>query len=229
LRMPGPAYLHWLERLYGAIAPESVVEIGVYEGDSLTLLSPPTVAIAVDPNAKVLRPIKTETHLFAETSDEFFARGRVQSILGGRPVSAGFIDGLHLFEQALRDFMGLEALCGPGSVIFMHDTVPLDETTQTRAQGTGFYTGDVWKAVICLKQYRPDLDIFTIATAPTGLTVVTGLDPESRVLERVFEEAVARFMETPFSSIAGDLYGELNVVPNDWSLVESRLKERHIL
>jgi len=226
LRMPGPDYLARLEQLYAALAPESLIEIGVFQGDSLALANPPTVAIGVDPHPRLLTPLKTHTHLFTETSDEFFARSRARSLLGSRPLSIGFIDGLHRFEQALRDFIGLEALCGPRSVIFLHGTVPLDEPTQRRTQETTFYSGDVWKAVLCLKEFRPELGIFTIATAPTGLTVVSGLDPESRVLENAYEEMVTRFIEAPFSSIAKDRERALNVVANDWSFVQSCLRER---
>ena len=227
LRMPGDDYLRWLERFYAAREPESVIEIGVFQGASLALLRPPTIAIGVDPNPTVLSPLRTETHIFAETSDEFFARGRARALLGPRALSVGFIDGLHLFEQALRDFIGLEALCDERSVIIMHDTVPLDEATQTRTRETVFHTGDVWKAVLCLKTYRPDLDVFTVATAPTGLTIVRGLDPASRVLAERYDEAVARFIDAPFSSIASDLCGALNVVHNDWSVVEPRLQQPH--
>ena len=225
LRMPGDGYLRWLERLYTAVRPASVIEIGVFEGASLALLRSPTVAIGVDPNAKVLSPLATETHIFAETSDEFFARGRARTVLGARALSVGFIDGLHLFEQALRDFIGLEALCDEGSLIMLHDTVPLDEATQTRSRETVFHTGDVWKVVLCLKHYRPELDIVTIATAPTGLTIVRGLDPSSRVLERRYDEAVARFIDVPFASIENDIGSALNLVPNDWNMMEQRLQE----
>jgi cephalosporin hydroxylase len=228
LRMPGDDYLRWLERMYAAIAPESVIEIGVFEGASLALLRPPTVAIGVDPNARVLTPLATETHIFAETSDEFFARGRARAVLGERALSAGFIDGLHLFEQALRDFIGLEALCDESSLIMLHDTVPLDEATQTRSRETVFHTGDVWKLVLCLKHYRPELEIVTIATAPTGLTIVSGLDPSSRVLERAYDEAVARFIDVPFASIENDAARALNLVPNDWSMMERRLEEQRL-
>jgi glycosyltransferase involved in cell wall biosynthesis len=229
LRMPGDGYLAVLDKLYRALAPETAVEIGVYEGASLALFRPPTIAIGVDPSAKLLVALQTETHVFAETSDEFFARHRYETLLGGRTLSVGFIDGLHLFEQALKDFIGLEALCGPRSVLVMHDTVPLDEPTQRRTCDTGFHTGDVWKVVLCLKLYRPDLDIFTIGTPPTGLTVVTGLDPASRVLPERYEEAIARFMEMPFSAIASVVGTALNIVDNDWDFVQSRLKERGII
>jgi hypothetical protein len=229
LQMPGDDYLTWLERLYSALAPELVIEIGIFQGATLALLRPPTVAIGIDPAPTVKFPLKTETHIFTETSDEFFAAGRLDKLLDGRPLSVGFIDGLHLFEQALSDFINLERCCGPQSVILFHDTLPLDEPTQRRTRETQFHTGDVWKTILCLKHYRPDLDIFTIATFPAGLTVVTGLDPTSRVLTDQYQEAVARFIDTSFSAVKNTLEKLLNVVPNDWSLVESRLKERRII
>ena len=224
LRMPGDNYEVWLERLYGFLAPETVIEIGVFQGRSLARVHPPTVAIGIDPNPTVAFPLKTETHIFTENSDEFFAAGRFEKLLAGRQLSVGFIDGLHLFEQSLRDFIHLEGCCGPRSAILFHDTVPLDAPTQSRTRETQFHTGDVWKTILCLKHYRPDLDIFTIATQPTGLTVVTGLDPTSRVLVDRYDEAVARFIDTSFSAVECNLETMLNVVPNDWSLVQSRLK-----
>jgi hypothetical protein len=141
-------------------------------------------------------------------------------------VSIGFIDGLHHFEQALKDFINLEAWCSPSSVMMLHDTLPLDEVTQRRDREATFYTGDVWKTVLCLKHYRPDLDIFTIATPPSGLTLVIGLDPTSRTLSEKYQEAVARFIETPFSAIASGTEAIFNVVPNDWNAVKSRLSLR---
>jgi hypothetical protein len=229
LRMPGDDYLVWLERLYRSLAPETVIEIGVYQGASLALLRPPTVAIGIDPNPTVVSPLQTETHIFAETSDEFFARRRPERLLAGRPLSVGFIDGLHLYEQVLRDFICLEACCGPRSVLLIRGSVPLDEPTQNRTRQTQFHTGDVWKVVLCLKHYRPDLDIFTIPAAPSGLAVVTGLDPTSLMLKDRYDEAVARFVDTPFSALEGVVETELNVVPNDWVFVQSRLKERKII
>lgn len=229
LRMLGDGYLTWLERLYEWISPETVIEIGVYLGSSLALLRSPTIAIAVDPAPMMTSTLRTETHVFVETSDEFFAQRHHEKILGGQPMSVGFIDGLHLFEQALRDFINLESCSGARSVILFHDTVPLDEPTQTRTRNTQFHTGDVWKTILCLKHYRPDLDVFTIATPPTGLTVVTGLDPTSSVLTVNYEEAVARFIDLTFASVEPVLDSMLNVIANDQSLVKNRLKQRGIL
>lgn len=105
----------------------------------------------------------------------------------------------------------------------------MDEATQSRARDTQFHTGDVWKTVLCLKQYRPDLDIFTIATPWTGLTVVTGFDPDSRILADSYDEAVKRFIDVPFCDVENRLDDELNIVPNDWGIAQSRLKQRGII
>jgi Glycosyl transferase family 2 len=229
VRMPGDYYYAWLERFYTLQPPETVIEIGIANGKSLAQVHPPTVAIGVDPNPTVIFPLRAETHIFPETSDSFFARRGPETLLGGKPLGIGFIDGLHLFEQALRDFIHLEAYCGPRSMILIHDTLPLDEPTQSRERDTQFHTGDVWKTVLCLKHYRPDVDIFTIATRWSGLTVVTGLNPGSRILADSYDDVVQRFIDVPFSEMEDRLEGELNVVPNDWSIVQSRLKKQGII
>jgi hypothetical protein len=213
---PGPDYLAWLARFHAVRRPRVYLEIGVATGRTLALARPPTCAIGVDPHAMIQAGFSTETHLYCETSNDFFQANRLARLLGGAPVDLGFIDGLHLFEQALRDFIHLEARCAPGSLILLHDTIPLDERTQERVATTNFYTGDVWKIVPCLKHYRPDLRVVTIAAAPTGLTAVRVLDPGSRVLADRYDEAVARFIDMPYAEAAADLRSLLNIIPNEW-------------
>jgi hypothetical protein len=229
LRMPGRGYHAWLEHFHAALKPATYLEIGVATGQALALARPPTRVIGVDPVPTINYEFKTETYLFTEMSDEFFARGRLAFLLDGHPLALAFIDGAHLFEQVLGDFINIESHCGPWSVVLIHDTVPLDEASQERVQRTAFYTGDIWKTVLCLKHYRPDLDIFTIATPWTGLTVVTGLNPASRVLENCYEEAKQRFTDMPFSDFEPRLRDALNLVPNDWEDVQRRLEIRGIL
>jgi hypothetical protein len=224
LRMPGEDYLVWLEWLYRLLAPATAVEIGIFRGRSLALHQPPTVVVGIDPQPSVEQPLRAETHIFAQTSDDFFAAGRLGAVLDGRPVSVGLIDGLHLFENALRAFIKLEALSAPDSTILIHDTVPLDEPTQRRERETQFHTGDVWRAVLCLMKHRPDLEVFTIATPPTGLTVVTGLDPTSRRLRTHYDEYVTELLGVPFTAIEGDPGRAVNLVAADFSTVERRLR-----
>ena len=229
LRMPGPGHLNWLARLHAALAPETYLEIGIGGGQSLACARPPTRAIAVDPEPRIDRQLKIHTQIFCETSDAFFDRDRLTSWLGGKPLSLAFIDGLHTFQQCLRDFMHVEPFCGPTSVVLLHDTVPLDEITQRPDQQRVFYTGDVWKTVLCLKHFRPDLDIFTIAAPWSGLTVIIGLNPSSRILVERYDEAVEQFKALPYASFANRLQEMLCLVPNNWDIVSARLKERNIL
>ena len=229
IRMPGDLYYTWLDRFYTLLSPKTVIEIGVHNGASLARVRPPTLAIGIDPRPSVIHTLSAETHLVPETSDAFFARRGPAAFLGESRLGVGFIDGLHLYEQALRDFIHLEEYCGPRSMILLHDTVPLDEATQSRTPTTQFHTGDVWKMPLCLKHYRADLDVFTIATPWTGLTVVTGLDAASRVLADRYDEAVARFVDMPFSDLEHRLSDALDIVPNDWSAVEGRLRARQML
>jgi hypothetical protein len=70
--------------------------------------------------------------------------------------------------------------------------------------------------------------VFTIATPPTGLTVVLGLDPSSGVLAQKYDEAVARFIDVPFAEIESRLAAELNLVPNEWETVDQHLTAKGI-
>jgi hypothetical protein len=82
---------------------------------------------------------------------------------------------------------------------------------------------------------KPEVSVVVVVSnmpreAPrTGLTVVAGLDPTSRILTDKFEEAVGRFVKKSFSKVECMLDTALNIVPNDWSVIQSRLKERGII
>ncbi|MEO8460648.1 MAG: glycosyltransferase [Dokdonella sp.] len=229
LRMPGDGYFTWLDRLHAVLNPETYLEIGIFHGESLALARSPTCAIGVDPAPAIQGPLRTTTHIFCETSDAFFANRRLDTFLAGKPLALAFIDGLHEFSQSLQDFINIERCCGPQSVVLIHDTIPFDEITQRPHRQRKFYTGDVWKTVLCLRHYRPDLEIFTIATPPTGLTVVLGVDPNSCLLSDNYSDAVAMFNGLDYTSVESDLDSRLGVIGNDWALVKARLKSRGII
>ena len=52
------------------------------------------------------------------------------------------------------------------------------------------WAGDTWKALWILQRYRPDLRIFAFDAPPSGLVVVTGLDPPSTLLRQRYEDAI---------------------------------------
>lgn len=78
--------------------------------------------IAVDPyfriETNVIGP-KPALHILQQTSDDFFASGFLKAMK--IKLSFSFLDGLHLFEYLLRDFMGAEANSHKNGVIAMHD------------------------------------------------------------------------------------------------------------
>lgn len=227
LRLKGDDDVVWLERLYRSQAAATVVELG--KGDLLAQVKPPSIGIWIEPGP-INAVLAANTHYFSEEPDRFFAHRRLAPLLNGRSLDMALIDHCpRRYEVALKDFCSLEPHCGARSMILVRGTIPLDEITQRRERTTTFHTGDTWKTVLCLKHYRPDLDIFTIATPPAGLTVVTKLDPTSQVLPQKFDEAVTRFIDLPYSEWESRLGDELNVVPNDWPAVERRLKASGVL
>jgi hypothetical protein len=80
--------------------------------------------------------------------------------------------------------------------------LPLFPLTASRERCTKFWVGDVWKVVSILREYRPDLRVKIVATAPSGLCVVRGLDPESRVLGERLAEIIARFRDQTYPAPA---------------------------
>lgn len=187
-------YYKTLRRLHETLAPETYLEIGIRKGDSLALATTAAVAIGIDPEPMLRRPTASNAKVFAFTSDEFFATHDVRAELGGRDLDLAFIDGMHLFEFVLRDFANVERCSSPGTVIVLHDCLPVDEVSAARERTTSLWTGDVWKVVPILLRYRPELRLTIIDASPSGLVIVEGLDRTSTVLddnaERIAEEFI---------------------------------------
>ncbi|WP_313388947.1 class I SAM-dependent methyltransferase, partial [Rhodospirillum rubrum] len=155
--------------------------------------------------------LPANARVIARTSQDFFADPQAVAELPG-PIDFAFIDGDHRFASVLHDFIALEAHMAAGGVIALHDTWPLDPLTASRSRQTGFYTADAWKIVPCLRAIRPDLRLLTLPAAPTGLTLITGLDPASSVLGDRFEAIIEAFAALPY---APALASRLALVAND--------------
>ena len=225
-KLPGEDFLAHLARFHELLRPRVYLEIGVDVGRTLSLARPPTRVIGVDPawkTAGVDRAFATPTTLFALESDAFFESGEAERALEGETVDLAFVDGLHFFDQALRDFLHLEKHASPGAVLLFHDCLPLTPQTATRRRQTGFWTGDVWKIAPILRELRPDLDMFLVPAYPTGLLVVTRLDPRSRLLEERLGDAIAEWLPREWSGDSSDL--PLPLIPNDWDAVRARLAQ----
>lgn len=171
-------YLDVLADLHQAIQPALYLEIGVRHGRSLSLAQGP--AVGVDPRPELTVDLPATTQVIALTSDDFFAETAASALPS--PPDLAMIDGLHLFENALRDFMNIERLAAPGAVVVIDDVLPLHPAQTARDRRTRVWTGDVWKLVAVLRRYRPDLSLVLLDTRPTGLLLVGGLNPANRVL-----------------------------------------------
>ena len=227
LSLPGEDYFHVLRRIHRYLRPRTYLEIGVSRGESLGCVLPETQVLGIDPAPNLARPAPANVRIYRETSDDFFARYSPRAELGGQPVELAFIDGMHHFEYALRDFINVERCCSRASVILMHDCYPLDERTAQREQVTGFWSGDIWRLMLLLRTHRPDLVVRTIATPPTGLGIVLNPDPASRVLADRLDELIAEYLAKDFSVLAAGKREALGLIENRWPLIRALLDSRH--
>ncbi|HZL70643.1 MAG TPA: class I SAM-dependent methyltransferase [Candidatus Limnocylindrales bacterium] len=228
--LPGPDYYTVLRWIHEILRPANYVEIGVRQGGSLRAALPDTTCIAIDPLPALAGPLPPRTHVLPITSDAFFESYNPCDLLGTPHFSLAFIDGLHLFEQVLWDFIHLERLAGSSSIIILHDCLPLDRITSERVRTTHFYSGDVWKLPMCLKVHRPDLRMVTIRTPPTGLCLVSRLDPGSDLLVRNYAEYVAEYTPLDFDYYKDHPEQMPENIPNTFAAVsgwiDSLIRER---
>jgi len=175
--------------VHEVLEPPTYLEIGIRHGESLALAKCPSVGI--DPAYKVSADLPGDASLFRETSDEYFDRPDPLAPLGGRAPALAFIDGMHLIEFALRDFINVERCSDWTSLVIVDDIFPADQRMASRERQTVQWTGDVYKLLAILDRHRPDLLRLRVDTEPTGLLLVLGLDPTSRVLAERFDGIVA--------------------------------------
>src|ERR1700733_13468057 len=207
LTLPGESYFGVLRRIHAHLKPATYLEIGVARGESLALAAPDTAAIGIDPSPQLARPLRAHERIFATTSDEFFAHHDLRAEFGGRALELAFIDGMHRFEYALRDFINVERACTRAAVILVHDCYPLDARTAQREQ-------------------RPDLTVRTIGTPPTGLGMVLNPEPRSQVLGERCAALIAEYLRKDFQVLAGRQAEALGLVPNEWPAIRALLEAR---
>lgn len=199
----GHGYLQVLQTLHEVLQPRNYLEIGSFSGESLALSD--CASLAIDPNfmfediAVVKRIVsKPRLLLFRMTSDRFFQQHDPVALLGGK-VQLAFLDGMHRCEFLLRDFINAERHCARNSIIVLHDCVPVEEPMTDRyylarppvePHRQHWWAGDVWRTARLLRRMRPDLSFTTLDAPPTGLVLITNLDPGSTALADRYDEHV---------------------------------------
>jgi len=196
-------YREVIGKLHEILKPERYLEIGVHKGDTIRLSKCRTHGI--DPFPMLRGPLEDNVILHEMTSDDFFESEFVSDI-DKHKIDYAFIDGMHLFDYVLRDFMNVERYAKPSSVVLFHDILPPFAASASRERLTDVWVGDVWKIILCLQEYRPDLKLTTVNAEPTGLLVAENLSPSSRVLADKYDEILAKYLSKPIGNL------------NDWEV-----------
>ena len=179
-----------LRQMHQVLEPRTYFEIGVFSGSSLSLSR--TKTIAVDPDFRTRSEISCDLRTFKLKSDDFFAHHEGFAHFGDEHIDLAFIDGMHLSEFVLRDFINTEKHSSKGTVVIFDDVLPRNDLEAYRIRRTVDWAGDVYKIWSILREYRPDLVVIPLNTSPTGKMLVTNLDPISTVLEDNLDDITKR-------------------------------------
>lgn len=171
---------------------ESYLEIGVRDGKTITEIKAKH-KVGVDPAYNLKRDLAfkevfgfNDFKLFKQTSDDFFKI--IAKKVFPKGIDLVFIDGLHNYEQSLRDVINSLGFLNPKGFLVLHDCNPkgaaqafpiknsYNEVIEALKNGgiegwTGEWNGDVWKTIVHLRAFHPELNVRTI-DADQGLGIV---------------------------------------------------------
>lgn len=138
-----PLRTDFLNEVITRIGARAYLEIGCRDDECFSQIRAP-YRVGVDPAAG---------GTVRATSDAFFSDNSER-------FDVIFIDGLHLYEQVLRDIRNSLDALNPNGVIVLHDCVPTNCVSQYREQASREWNGDVWKAVVEARTW-PHVDTAT--------------------------------------------------------------------
>jgi hypothetical protein len=222
----GEHYTTIMEKLHRALQPKTYMEIGTETGQSLAYAQCPSLAI--DPTfridgARMSQILKRPVSLFFAMKSDAFFRDHDPTVYLKNKIDFAFLDGMHWCEFLLRDFINTEKHCHERSVILLHDCLPVEAPIADRTfcerenimpHRKGWWTGDVWRTALALKRFRPGLTMTAIDARPTGLVIVSGLEPENTVLSDRYDEIEREMLSWSLDTIGvSALFDELAVRP----------------
>jgi predicted O-methyltransferase YrrM len=193
--LPGVNRIRAVQRALAMRSDPVYLEIGVSRGQAFQRISA-DVKIAVDPAFNLSQRTREladatgrETRYFETTSDAFFESET--ALLEQHPIDVALIDGLHTYEQVVRDVENTVRYLREDGVIFLHDCNPPFELAGRRAESwdefmaqqkgplkIGIWNGDVWKAIVQLRSTRSDL-LVGVLKCDQGVGFVRKGSPES--------------------------------------------------
>jgi hypothetical protein len=200
------------------------LEIGVSRGRAFRRIAADE-KIAVDPlfqlspRSRRLADEKARaTHYFEMTSDDFFENEA--NFLEQRGVDVALIDGLHTYQQVVRDVENTLRYLRDDGVIVLHDCNPATASMGFPAASYEDFcarnswwstllgwTGDVWKGIVQLRSARDDLHV-AVLDCDYGVGLVRKGPPESRL-----SYSDERIESLTYADLAADREGLLNLKP----------------
>ena len=176
---------------------KTYLEIGVASGAVFFRVKAKS-KIAVDPRFEfstmkqirylIKNPWNVTNQYYEMTSDEYFQNEGAN--VERRGLDVAFVDGLHTFEQSLRDVSNCLRYLNQGGVIILHDCNPpseaaafpaasFDHARKANVSGwTGDWCGDTWKTIVYLRSVNANLRIFVL-DCDTGVGIITRGSPDA--------------------------------------------------
>ena len=111
--------------------------------------------------------LNEDVALYQMTSDEYFSSKHVE------PICIAFIDGLHHFDQVIRDLLNVQKYLKPKGLVVLHDCLPQSSLNAERERSVKHWNGDVWKASYWLFQRNCAFDLYDF---DEGLCVVNNIE-----------------------------------------------------
>lgn len=153
----------------------SYLEIGVDQGATFRAIQAPRkvavdVCFAFPWQEEAARPESAGASYHEVTSDDYFSGPR-----GAEMFDVVFIDGLHTYEQTLRDLLNACACLRRGGVIILDDVMPttyaasLPDLALSRQfwlatnNPDGSWMGDVFRLVFFIEAFMPAFSYATVA------------------------------------------------------------------
>jgi hypothetical protein len=169
-----------MNALASQLSARRYLEIGVQNGTTFRDVEI-SERTGVDPDFKfdTNAQANESTRFIQKRSDQFFAHEPICP-----PYDLIFIDGLHVFEQVLRDFSNSLIRTHKRSVIILDDTLPNDVFSSLNTYAAairhrkeagktnGEWHGDVFKTIFYIHDFWPSLNYRTITGSGNPQTLV---------------------------------------------------------
>lgn len=205
------------------VGGSTYVEIGVRDGDSIREIRAAR-RIGIDPKrGQRLWKVLDRIEFFEKSSDAFFSED-ARKVFAASRIDVALIDGLHEFEQALRDLLNLERYMRSNGVIVLDDVNPRASYLATDTPTGNAWNGDVWKVAVYLREERPDLYYCTV-DADQGIGIVTGFAGTGRGWPR--RSTIERIKGLGYDDLSSHRRTFLNLVPR--APIAQLLRGRHVV